>query len=185
MPPAHGAFVSGVYRLEELMPIYGDDGVSYELMDISKYADWSIESGRSEIIWDESARCIKIAQNLPDGEYDVTVTADCYSNNVVYERSVKIIVGEQISIVSAERADGGVRAVLNLPEAYGRVILCVAAYGADGKVTAVDFREISSDILTDGAVFVPVDVSGAAMVKVMLLDAKATIRPLCESREVE
>lgn len=185
VPPAHGAFVSGVYRLEELMPIYGDDGVSYELMDISKYADWSIESGRSEIIWDESARCIKIAQNLPDGEYDVTVTADCYSNNVVYERSVKIIVGEQISIVSAERADGGVRTVLNLPEAYGRVILCVAAYGADGEVTAVDLREISSDILTDGAVFVPVDVSGAARVKVMLLDAKATIRPLCESREVE
>lgn len=185
VPSAHGEASSGTYRLEELMPIYGEDDVTYERMDISEYADWSIESDRSETTWDDTAKCIRIAANLPDGEYDVTVTADYRSGYVTYERRVKIIVGEQIGIVSAVRTDGGVRAVINLPAAYGRVILCTAAYSADGKVTAVDMREISADMLTDGAVLVPVSTGGAARVKVMMLDAKATIKPLCESREAE
>ncbi len=184
VPPSHGEVVSGAYRLEELR-IYddGDGNVSYERADISEYAAWSMESDHVEITWDESARRIRIAEGLPDGEYYVTVTAKTYYDNVTYERRVKIIVGEQISIESAERTDSGVRAVLNLPEAYGKVVLCTAAYAADGRVTAVDMREISGGTLTDGAIIVPIDVSGAARVKVMMLDAKATLKPLCGSKE--
>mgnify|MGYP004612188447 CR=1 FL=1 len=149
--------------------------------DYSDRVDWNMTASDKAVTWDKDSRRI-IAENLPDGTYDATVTACDEYRNTTYEKKVKIIVGNAVKINSAEQTSDGISVNLDLPESLG-VTMCIALYNEKGALSGVSLKEITAASLTDGKITVPVNGSGTSA-KIMLLENTKNMRPMCGSKSI-
>lgn len=184
VPGSHGSSKSAPYALEVIHEYEDDNGnLVKETMDASSWASWSIESPNSEIGFDSESREILIGENLADGEYEAAVLANLWGT--VYERKVKVIVGgESARIISAACAAGGIKAELYLPESFGGVTLFAAAYNSSGMLLKSAKMNVSAGALNGGTAFIPINLDGAAYVKIMLIKDEDVLQPLCESLRI-
>ena len=186
LPVGHGEVKSGEYKLIAKYPMQDDDGNDiWEIDDVSGYAEWSFTSPHSVIVWDSTAHRIVIGGDLPNGEYEAVVYAKSPYSDVTFERKVKIIAGDTTEILSAGKTLGGISAQLNISDAVGTAVLCTAAYDASGKLVNAATQTVTAQTASSGEIFVPIELSSAKTVKVMLLRDLKSARPLCESKFAE
>lgn len=154
--------------------------------DYSNYADWSLTASSDAITWDSQNNCIVINGPLAEGEYEAVISAK--DDNLTYKRTVKITVGDCSKIISAEAKTGGISVKLSFAQGVSEAVLCTAAFNQTSNsriaLSEAKLLKVTSDMLVNGEVFVPINTSSASMARIMLVEKNENMRPLCESLEI-
>lgn len=177
----YGSAYTSQFSVVQVYTYEDDEGnMYYDEYDVSdSITAWSIDSPSDKITWDADNRQILIANGLTAGVYDVKVIAEYYE--LTYEYDVRVSVGVDVPvIISAEKSADKVNVKLSLPESLGSVVMCVASYDEDGRLTNSAFETVSSQSLTNGEI--EVSLTTDSEVKVMLFDTIESLKPLCESK---
>ena len=177
----YGSAYTSQFSVVQVYSCVDDEGNEYyDEFDVSdSITVWSIDSPSDKITWDADERKLLIAEGLTAGVYDVKVIAEYYE--LTYEYDVRVSVGVDVPvIISAEKSADKVNVKLSLPESLGSVVMCVASYDEDGRLTNSAFETVSSQSLTNGEI--EVSLTTDSEVKVMLFDTIESLIPLCESK---
>ena len=178
LPYPHDAYTSTPFKLYSSYTYIDENGKEVtENHDMGEYADWSFEADNVGITWNDSEHTFAVSQNLAKGTYNAFVRASFGSS--IYEKKVKISVGASAELVSVQKSANGVSVELVLDGQLGTNRIFVAAYDKNARLLEAAFKNVSSETAVNGKISVPIDLTGAYTVRVMLFSGLDTLTPLC------